>query len=313
MSASRRARGSDAARSVSWGDTDVSRDAAARLLGTFLRDLRTQRGLSLAVVAPVIRGSVSKLSRVERGESPPKEQDVWELARYYGASAADEEEIHALLRQVRQNSRGKQFSDVTPQFLRRLIELEKSAFRIKTYENHVVPGLLQTPEYAAAVIEQALPEADDLTIRRLVQARKDRWSLFDAPQRPEVVAILDEGVLRRAVGGSRVMLGQLHSLRKRAGEATEHTSIRIIPFDQGISSAVSFPLTHLTFKDNGPSEMVYLELLDSANYVTETNRLAQYRSVMDRLEQTALHRRDSIALLDRMIGKFEQRLSASPE
>ncbi|MEU2309359.1 helix-turn-helix domain-containing protein [Streptomyces misionensis] len=291
-------------------EPDACRSAASRNLGNFLRELRTRKGLTMAQAKHAIRGSVSKISRLERGESPPKEQDVWDLARLYGASGNDLDDIHDLLRQVRQESRGNQFSDVTPHFLRRLIELEKSAVTIRAYENCVVPGLLQTREYAKAVIKAAIPEADELTVGRYLQVRKDRWELYSNAQDTEITAVLDEGVLRRMVGGPEVMLGQLRHLSVAAGEDMPNVNIRVIPFDRGLSTAPSFPITHLTFKNGGPPEMVYLELLDSANYITETAKLAQYRLVLDHTFNAALKRKESAAFLEKMIKEVEARLLA---
>ncbi|MEU3529541.1 helix-turn-helix transcriptional regulator [Streptomyces sp. NPDC038707] len=300
-----------ASQSVPAQEADVCRGAASRNLGNFLRELRTRRGLTMAQAKHAIRGSVSKISRLERGESPPKEQDVWDLARLYGASGGELQDIHDLLRQVRQETRGSQFSDVTPDFLRRLIELEKSAVHIRAYENCVVPGLLQTREYAKAVIEAAIPEADEVTVSRHLQVRKERWELYSNAQDTEITAVLDEGVLRRMVGGPEIMLGQLRHLSVAAGEDMPNVNIRVIPFDRGLSTAPSFPITHLTFKNGGPPEMVYLELLDSANYITETAKLAQYRLVLDRTLDAALGRRESVAFLEKMIKEVEARLPAS--
>lgn len=300
-----------ASQSVPASEADVCRDAASRNLGNFLRELRTRRGLTMAQVKDAIRGSVSKISRLERGESPPKEQDVWDLARLYRASEAELDDIHELLRQVRQESRRSQFSDVTPHFLRRLIELEKSAVHIRVYENCVVPGLLQTREYAKAVIQAAIPEADVVTVGQHLQVRNERWELYSNAQDTEITAVLDEGVLRRMVGGPAVMLGQLRHLWVAAGEDMPNVNIRVIPFDRGLSTAPSFPITHLTFKNGGPPEMVYLELLDSANYITETAKLAQYRLILDRTLESAMGRRESAAFLNSMIKEVEARFSAS--
>ncbi|MDF3292381.1 helix-turn-helix domain-containing protein [Streptomyces silvisoli] len=305
MSADRCAR---AAQPVPMPGADVCRDAATRALGNFLRDLRNSRGLSMAEAKGAIRGSVSKISRLERGESPPKEQDVWDLARLYRASESEMEDIHSLLRSVRQSSRRNQFSDVTPQFLRRLIELEKSAEHIRTYENHVVPGLLQTAEYARAVIEAAIPGADNITIGQHLHTRKDRWELLFSAQDTEVTAALDEGVLRRMVGGPKVMVSQLQHLLMAAGEDMPKVNIRIIPFDEGLSTAPSFPITHLTFKNGGPPEMVYVEQLDSAHYITEPAKLDQYRNILDNTLDAALSRRKSVAFLEKMISLVKQRL-----
>lgn len=283
----------------------ASRGASSRLLGDFLRQQRRKQGMSLEEAGELIRSSSSKISRLERGESPAKERDVWDLVVAYGLPEAEYDDVHDLLRQVRHETKGRRYSDVTPGFLQRLVNLESCADRILTYENHVVPGLLQTARYARVLVKAAMPDADTVTIDRFVRARMERAELFEDPQRPEVVAILDEGVLRRVVGGRDVMHEQLEHLRRAADEETSHVAIRIIPFDgTGVSYAPSFPLTHLRIPDGGPSEIVYIEQMESAEYVTERSKVARHRTVLTELMGCSLPLPQSITFLDDMIRKY---------
>ncbi|MDT0454014.1 helix-turn-helix domain-containing protein [Streptomyces hesseae] len=280
---------------------DPKQAAAARMLGDQLRSLRQERGLGLKDVAHVIRGSVSKMSRLERGESPPKDRDIQDLMRHYGVSGELERTIASLVQQTRNEEWWEQYTDVTPGFLKRLISLEGSAARIYCYENHVVPGLLQTESYARALVAAAMPGAPDDIIDKLVRLRMGRQCMLKNP-RPTVIALLDEGILRRPVGGPEVMTEQLAYLRRIAD--FDQINIRIVGFEPGAAVAPSFPITHLYFDDGGPSELVYVEHLNNATYLTRPKEIDQYRSVLNELSRVAASREGSIRILSDAIDRF---------
>ncbi|MFJ4876589.1 helix-turn-helix domain-containing protein [Streptomyces sp. NPDC088745] len=287
-------------------------EAAARVLGEHLRQLRQERRLGLKDVAPVIRGSVSKVSRLERGESPPKERDVRDLMKYYRLSPMETFEIESLLRHTQESHWWSQYADVTPGYLRRLIGLEGAAERIYTYENHIVPGLLQTPDYARAVVGAAVPGATVLEIERRVELRLRRQRILRGAQSPMMVALLDESVLLRPVGGPRVMLEQLLHLKRVANGGGIH--VRIVRFedtDVSASIAPSYPITHLKFHDGGPAELVYVELIDSALYLSKPPQVDLYRHVLNELSYVAASRRDSADMLDEAIARQQARLGAA--
>ncbi|MBY8846682.1 helix-turn-helix transcriptional regulator [Streptomyces sp. SP2-10] len=253
-------------------------EVAARLLGEALRQARKERNLALRDVAPVIRGSVSKISRLERGESPPKDRDVRDLVAFYQLPSEQAHEIEGLLQQAKDNTWWQQYSDVTPNWLKRLIGLETGATRIACYENHVVPGLLQTPEYTRALVSNSLPGASPEEVERRVRLRLERQRVVRGPHRPNIIAMLDEAILRRPVGGPAVMRGQLDHLIELSQQ--EGINVRIVPFDRSASVAPSYPITHLTFGDGGPSELVYVELIDSAMYLSRATEIEQYRQAL---------------------------------
>ncbi|MBW5486209.1 helix-turn-helix domain-containing protein [Streptomyces bambusae] len=292
----------------------AGRGVAARLLGERLRRLRCDANLSLADAAVLIRGSSSKLSRLERGESPPKEKDVWDLVRHYGLDADGHDEIHELLSQVRDESkRRRKYMDLTPDFLRRLISLEGQAKRISTYETYVVPGLLQTKRYAEVLVGLALEGADQVDRSRHVHVRRERQALFDRPRPPEFIVILDESVLYRPIGGPEVMCEQLRHLREVAGEGAPKIHVRVLPYEHDdVGMAPSFPVTHLEFADGGPGELVYLEQMESADYVTTPEHVRRYRKVLDELYSRALDWEGTLDMLDRRIAFYEERLVQSP-
>ncbi|MCC3773853.1 helix-turn-helix transcriptional regulator [Streptomyces sp. UNOB3_S3] len=304
MSAVRKAAEPSPARVIPL-ERGTKREAAARLLGAQLRILRQEQGLGLKDAAPVIRGSVSKVSRLERGESPPKERDVMDLALFYGATTEQIQEIEALLRQAQHNEWWQQYSDVMPGFLKRLIALEDSADEIHTYENHVVPGLLQTADYARVLVTAAMPDASEESIRKRVELRKRRQLMLNNDL-PRVVALLDEGVLRRPVGGPRVMYEQLKYLL-HAGEV-QNVNIRIVEFEYSADVAPTYPITHLRFGDGGPAELVYVEHIDNAMYRTRPEEVDRYRHVLNELGYAAATREKSNRLLAEAAERYRRRI-----
>ncbi|MEU8992836.1 helix-turn-helix transcriptional regulator [Streptomyces sp. NPDC048558] len=277
-------------------------EVAARLLGEALRQARKERSLPLRDVAPVIRGSVSKLSRLERGESPPKDRDVHDLMAFYQLSGERAHEIEGLLQQAKDNAWWQQYGDVTPNWLKRLIGLESGATRIYCYENHVVPGLLQTPDYTRALIANGLPGASREEVERRVRLRLERQRVVRGSHRPDIIVMLDEGILLRPVGGPAVMSRQLTHLIELSHQ--EGINIRIVPFECSASVAPSYPITHLTFGDGGPSELVYVELIDSAMYLSRGAEIEQYRQVLLNLLSESARMKESRARLEQARDRY---------
>ncbi|MBC3844682.1 helix-turn-helix domain-containing protein [Streptacidiphilus sp. 4-A2] len=188
-----------------------------------------ERGLAIKDVAPRIRASISKISRMERGENMPSERDVWDLVDFYGVRDAHRKlEIGDLLRQVKAPVWWQQYSDLTPGWMRRLIGLEDSAQEIRTYEMVVVPGLLQTSDYTRAVVKAGLPNALPHEIERRVALRAERQRILEGPGTPRLRVLLDESVLQRPRGGAQVMVQQLRHLKRMA--LRPGVSIRVVRY-----------------------------------------------------------------------------------
>ncbi|MFI6804546.1 DUF5753 domain-containing protein [Streptomyces luteogriseus] len=276
-------------------------DPAARLIGERLRRLRLQRGLTLSEAAVTIRASAAKISRLERAATQPKARDVRDLAAFYRAGREELAEIEYLLSQSSNGAWYTQYSDVTPDFLKRLISLEQGAERIIMYEALVVPGLLQTREYARAVISAALPM--DAENERRVDLRLDRQRILRQPDRPVLTALLDEGVLYRPRGGRGVMRRQLEQLLA-LGQAPG-TNIRIVEFVHSGDVSPPYPITHLRLRDGRPAEVVYVESLGSATYLTRPEETERYRLVLNRLMERAASRKRTEELLRKAVEKYQ--------
>ena len=251
-------------------------------LGTHLRRLREARNITAAEAAAAIRATHSKISRLERGRSGARQRDVADLLSLYGVTGeAEREELLTLARQAGAPGWWEQYSDVLPKWFELYIGLEKAASVIRSYEVQFVHGLMQTEDYARAVILIANARAPADEIDRRVSVRMARQRLVTQPDAPEVWAVLDETALRRPPDGARMMRAQLEHLL----QLTElpNVTLQIVPFDVGPHAAAGGPFTILRFPEPDLPDVVYLEQLNSALYLDQPNDVIDYLTVMDQL------------------------------
>ncbi|MFH9008999.1 helix-turn-helix domain-containing protein [Streptomyces afghaniensis] len=256
------------------------------ILAAQLRRLRLAAGLSPIEASDALRCSDSKISRLERGEVQLKERDVADLLRLYGLGAEDAAEFLALVRRSKETGWWHQFGDVLPKWFDKFIGLQEAASVIRTYEVLLVPGLLQTPEYARAVAAADRQPAEDRKVaERRAELRLARQELLDYPDAPKLWVVLEEAVLHRQVAAREVMCGQLHHLV----EAAQRPNIRvqIIPFTAPQCVTSGFPITHLRFDPPELPEIVYLEHVRDAVYLDKAEETEQYRSILDGLLNAA--------------------------
>ncbi|MFG2104528.1 helix-turn-helix domain-containing protein [Micromonospora echinaurantiaca] len=252
------------------------------LLGAQLRRLREASGVTREGAGWEIRASESKISRMELGRVGFKERDVADLLTLYGVTAPEERE--SLLKLARDaNSPGwwHRYGDVLPSWFQSYLGLEAAAALIRTYEVQFVPGLLQTPAYARAVVLLGHPRADVAEVDRRVDLRMRRQQLLRRPQPPQLWAVVDEAALRRPIGGSAVMREQLTALI----EATSAPNIRlqVVPFTAGGHAAAGGAFSILRFGDQDLPDIVYIEQLTSALYLDKRDDLDYYAVAMERL------------------------------
>jgi transcriptional regulator with XRE-family HTH domain len=251
-------------------------------LGAQLRRLREDSHVSVADAAEAIRATHSKISRLERGRSGAKQRDVADLLTLYGVTdEAQREELLALARQASTPGWWQPYNDVLPSWFELYLGLEKAASIIRLYEVQFVHGLLQTEEYARAVILIANGRASAKEIDRRVSVRMKRQRLLTQPDAPELWSVLDEAVLRRPPGGPGVMRAQLEHLLEMT--ALPNVTLQIIPFQFGPHAAAGGPFTILRFPEQDLPDVVYLEQLNSAQYLDHPDDVGDYLEVMERL------------------------------
>ncbi len=251
-------------------------------LGTHLRRLREARNISTAEAAEAIRATHSKISRLERGRSGARQRDVADLLSLYGVTDEGErEQVLALARQAGAPGWWQQYSDVLPKWFELYIGLEKAASVIRSYEVQFIHGLMQTEDYARAVILIANAHADAAEIGRRVSVRMTRQRLLTQPGAPELWAVLDEAALRRPVAAPKVMRAQLEHLLRLT--ELPNVTLQIVPFHAGPHAAAGGPFTILRFPEPDLPDLVYLEQLNSALYLDQPDDVIDYVTVMDQL------------------------------
>ncbi len=252
------------------------------LLGTQLRRLREARGITREDAGYRIRASESKISRMELGRVGFKERDIVDLLEMYGVE--DEAERGALVTLAREaNEPGwwHQYADVLPDWFQTYVGLEEAASVLRVYEVQFVPGLLQTPAYARAVITRGQPGAPAEEIERRVSMRITRQDLLTKPGGPRLWAVVDEAALRRPVGSREAFRSQLEHLI----EVTQNprVTLQVMPFRSGGHAAEAGAFTIMRFPEQDLPDVVYLEQLTSALYLDKREDVERYSEVMERL------------------------------
>ncbi|WSS09579.1 helix-turn-helix domain-containing protein [Microbispora sp. NBC_01189] len=273
------------------------------LLGTQLRRLRESKHIRLEEAGHAIRASHSKISRMELGRVGFRRRDVADLLTLYGVG--DEAEREALLSLVAQaNVPGwwHKYDDVLPSWFEAYVGLEQAASTIRCYEVQFVPGLLQTPEYAAAVVRLGHPDAPPEEVERRVRLRMDRQELLARPDSPNLWAVIDEAVLRRPAGGLEVMRAQIQHLIEMVD--LPRVTLQVIPFSAGGHAAAGGPFSILRFAGVGLPDVVYLEQLTSAIYLEKREDIDRYLAVMERLCIQARPLADTKRILSRLLTEL---------
>ncbi len=235
-----------------------------RRVSAELRALRHERNLTCQQVADALDCSVSKISRMETGVRGLYPDDVATLLGFFQAPARLREELLELVRDGRKPN-WIQVAGV-PRLWRDLIRIENDAVAIHNFEPLFVPGLLQTGDYARAVIAAMNRDHAEGALEQLVRTRMGRQSILSRVGGPSVSVIVDEMVLRRPIGEPGVMRGQLQHLLNMAERP--HIDIRVVPFAVGEYPGLAGPAMILEFADQ--PTLVYAEIRGASGFLEET-------------------------------------------
>ncbi|MEU9048400.1 MULTISPECIES: helix-turn-helix transcriptional regulator [unclassified Kitasatospora] len=271
------------------GTTQAGGGATVRrlMLGTQLRKLREARGVSREEAGYSIRASESKISRMELGRVGFKERDVADLLTLYGVDAEQERAtVLGLVRDANANSWWHEYGDVLPGWFQNYLGLEESAAEIRSYEVQFVHGLLQTADYARAVVTAGCHDHGAEEIERRVDVRLKRQAVLTGERAPQLVAVLDEAALRRPWGGAELMRAQLDRLLE-LGELP-NVRLQVLPFGNAGLAAESGAFTVLGFAEPELSDVVYLEQFTTALYLDKPAEVTEYRHAMDDLVADSL-------------------------
>jgi transcriptional regulator with XRE-family HTH domain len=266
-----------------------------RRLALELRRLREAARLTCEEVADHLECSASKISRVETGRVSVSPRDVRDMLELYGVAPQQRESLVQLARDSRQKGWWHAYSDtMQPQFVT-YVGLESAAAEIRIYEVSLIPELLQTEDYARAVIRSGMMNSPAEDVERRVALRMARQPAVTRDDPPKVWAVLDEAALRRRVGGAGLMRLQLEHLLAQA--TLPNVAVQVIPFGGGAHPAMGRPFIILVFPERVDTDVVYLEDLTSALYLEDVADVDRYNVFFNHLRASALSFDDSSALV----------------
>ncbi len=258
-----------------------------RLTAEFRR-LRAESGLTRDDVAGRLDWHPTKITRIETGQwTRLNLRDVRDLLDIYGVTdQAQREALTQLARDARQRGWWHSYGDVLPSEYSHFIGLEAEAASVRTYQQVLVPGLLQTEAYAGAVIQAFRPSDSAEGIDRRVAVRHERQRRITEERSLQLSAVLGEGVVHQLVGDAAVTAEQLRFLVE-AGDLP-NVMIQVLPYAAGAHGAMVGSFEILGFPEPIDPDVVYLENMASALFLEEPEAVSRYVQVFDYLRATAL-------------------------
>jgi transcriptional regulator with XRE-family HTH domain len=258
-----------------------------RRLGTELRRLRDSSGYKLEEVAAELGVAPSTLSRIETGKAPTKSSYLNRMLEMYHVTDAGQRQVLVdMAREGHRKGWWAAYDDVLPSGFDIYVGLEAETAAIRSYEISVVQGLLQTTDYARAIISEMFPRHTPSQVNRLVDLRMARQRRLDDEPPLELWAILDEAVIRRTVGGPAIMRGQLYHLMALA--ARPNITMQVLSFGSGAHASHGGAFSILEFPERADSEVVHVESVAGIIYLEKDKDVRLRSEAFNRLRAAAL-------------------------
>ncbi|MGQ4451481.1 helix-turn-helix domain-containing protein [Streptomyces griseus] len=277
-----------------------------RRLGAELKRLREKAGVKMEEAAERIGGDKPKISRQENGRQGVSKLEIEALLALYGVS---DERLRTALTTLAREGRRKgwwaQYSDILPGGFQEGLSIESDAVRILTFQPMLVPGLVQTAEYATEVIQSADKGSTEEQIASYIKVRSSRQEAFGRDNPPQFLCLLDEAVLHREVGGPAVMAAQLDKILEINNPPK--LTIQVVPFAQGWHAGADGAFNIYSYPDPMDLDVVSLEHLDGVLYLEEDESVERYQLAFDELRAAALTTKQSMGLVSSVQRKFAER------
>jgi transcriptional regulator with XRE-family HTH domain len=267
-----------------------------RELGALLRKLRTEKGLTVEQAAGQLMFSMSKLSRMETGHGAPSRRDIRDLCALY--EVTDEAERKRMMNLAVEGRQAGWWQSYDLNQFADYVGLEADAVSVKNYQSILIPGLLQTPDYARAVNEAVIPQPDPERLEEQTEVRLRRQDRLTQDPPLHFGVILDEAALHRVIGGPAVMEAQLRHLTELS--KLPNVTLQVIPFSAGAHPAMDSTFNVLEFADAVPG-VVYVEGLVGWVYMKRSRDVERYARVFERLCHVALPPRESVELIEKLL------------
>lgn len=272
-----------------------------RRLAAELRSLRAASGLTRETVVERTGINVATLYRIEHGRVRPQTRTLRTLLDLYGVDQDEQAELVALLRDARQRGWLHAYQSELPEHYTTYIGFEGEAHSVWNYESLFVPGLLQTEDYARAVIRGGLPHASRDEVERRVEVRMERQAVLRNDNPLNLWSIVDEAALRRQVGGPAVMQAQLRYLM----EVSElpHVTLQVIPFDVGAHAGMPGSFVFMQFAEATIPDVIYIDSMAGELFLEEEGDVRRYRLVFEHLRAVAASPDASRSLIAPLIAE----------
>jgi transcriptional regulator with XRE-family HTH domain len=290
------------------GPTGASRRESTvrrRELATLLRQLRTERGLTVEQVAVELLCSPSKVSRMETGQRGATARDIRDLCRLYEVS--DPAEQARITRLALEGKQQGWWQSYELDYFATYVGLESEATAMRQYQSTTMPGLLQTPDYVRAMANVLVPEVSPERVDELVEVKQRRQTQLADDPPLSLSIVLDEAVLRRVVGSPAVMAAQLQQLIENT--KIHNVTVQVIPFGVGAHPAMDSTFTILEFAEPVAS-VVYVEGLVGWLYIELPRDIARYEEVFDLLCGAALNPQESMELIASIAANYQRAATA---
>ncbi|MCX4768714.1 helix-turn-helix transcriptional regulator [Streptomyces sp. NBC_01285] len=271
------------------------------ILGRRLQDMRLGAGASLEDAAKALRVKTLTIRRLEKAEVALRPLYVEKLLETFGADRQEIDEFVALAEQANEPGWWHSYRDAVPSWFTAYVSLETGAKTLRTYEPQYVTGLLQTPDYARAVLLGGLPNGSEEELARRVELRLRRQSLLEREDAPTLWVVMEEAVLHRMVGSPDVMREQIERLLDMSELA--HVSLDIVPFAAGAHVGACAPFTYFRFAEPELPDIVYSELLSASVYLDQRADVVAHLEAHSRMALLTSSE-DSRVLLNRMRKEY---------
>src|SRR5216683_4377048 len=266
-----------------------------RRLKAELRNARQEADLTQDQVAEAMEWSPSKIIRIEAGSVGVSANDMKELLRLYNIT--DSKRVNELITLARQARERSTTNRDAPPRLTQFIDYEAAAAIIRGFQPLAVPGLLQTEEYARGVIQDVMPKSSKAQVEALVKVRMSRQEVLTRPDPVELIAVIDEAVIRRQVGGEGVMRRQVKHLAGMASR--KNVALEVVRFSAGGHPGMLGPFVIFEFPDAEADDVLFLETSHGNLIIRdEPDEIANHEERLDALRKLSSGRKGSLALLE---------------
>jgi transcriptional regulator with XRE-family HTH domain len=288
----------------------MSPGAARRRLGGELRSLREAAQLRLEDAGGYLQRSPATMSRLESGRGLPRLVEIAALLEYYASvrSSVVTPEVRERVLRLAADGRKKQWFDpfrdvmtgaMTPEHMNRYVELETDASDIRSFQPDLIPGSLQTPDYARAVADVIFPGRSRDQLSRFVEFRIARQRFLDRNPNPlRFYVVIGEAALRRDFGKREVLRTQLESLANEMRGGRPNVSVRIVPITAAVPAVLGGPFVVMSFVGDNETDVVYLESRSGGDYLVSAADVERFLLYFDSAVEASLSTADGLSLVE---------------